>query len=395
MKLTNVNIVPSSDNDRCIRVQGTVEYGNGDTELYWFDFPIEENRYLTCAGDPWLVCLLPVAMTLGDSLEIDFPVDGVLYENSLKLKKIWKRWYPYLHDIELHVNVQNEDLGFNEGSGRCAAFFSGGVDSLFTLIKEKQEIDDLLAVWGFDISLENDIGFRAHSEALQRINEFYRKNIIFIKTNLRKTKHCQTKWGSLSHASALASVGLFLKKKYKKLLIASSGGDNLQLWGSHVETDPLLSTSTTEVIHDGAGYSRIDKCSELLNHDYLMPYLHVCYKNSDEKNCSSCSKCLRTLVTFYLLGGLDKCRSFDLSKIDFSRISKVFMKGFSRYYFNEIRELAKQNKEKEIIKYIDNGSKLSFFIEKQLLLAKNLTRMRGVWRLGSMYENYLLNKVIH
>src|SRR5690606_34157643 len=40
-------------------------------------------------------------------------------------------------------------------TGRCASFFSGGVDSFFTLMKGKQRITDIIYIHGFDVRLDD------------------------------------------------------------------------------------------------------------------------------------------------------------------------------------------------------------------------------------------------
>src|SRR5690606_24538281 len=50
-------------------------------------------------------------------------------------------------------------------TGRCASFFSGGVDSFFTLMKGKQQITDIVYIHGFDVRLD-DLPRRQAVEAM-------------------------------------------------------------------------------------------------------------------------------------------------------------------------------------------------------------------------------------
>ena len=77
-------------------------------------------------------------------------------------------------------------------------------------------------------------------------------------------------------------------------------------------TDPLFSTSATSFHHDHALYNRAEKMERVTESDYAVSKLKVCYADGTFRNCSRCSKCHRTLLSFDVLGVLDKAASFDV-----------------------------------------------------------------------------------
>mgnify|MGYP000324011770 FL=1 len=89
----------------------------------------------------------------------------------------------------------------------------------------------------------------------------------------------------------------------KRIYIPSSHTyEELFPWGSHPLSDPMWSTESTEVIHDGAGFRRGEKMRDLLKEPVLADNLQVCWKTTLD-NCGECSKCVRSMVAVTLLNG--------------------------------------------------------------------------------------------
>ena len=152
MQLKHANVLKSRCSEDRVRLSGEVAYDDRAIrpELYWFDVPEKYAEYLSTSGNPWLACLLPLAATLGEPLRISLPVDRVLFENVQELMRIWKYWYPHLHVVPMEAEAV--DIEQHELPTRTAAFFSGGIDSFFTILHHtagfvpgvQHNIDDLL-----------------------------------------------------------------------------------------------------------------------------------------------------------------------------------------------------------------------------------------------------------
>jgi hypothetical protein len=114
-------------------------------------------------------------------------------------------------------------------------------------------------------------------------------------------------------------------------------------------TDPvavhLLSTETLECISTGCQYSRVEKTARTAEIAEARHLLNVCITEThDGKNCSTCWKCCRTLVTLEMLGLLEEFDEiFDLDR--WRRVRSKYllymlsMKGDK--LVNEIKEHAK------------------------------------------------------
>src|SRR5690606_307331 len=144
----------------------------------------------TC-GDPWAILMLPWACVIDEPVRVEAPVDRLLLENLRGLQQIWRSWYPELAIVPIEAPARAPGLprdGAPPGS-RTAAFFSGGIDSLFTLLRHGETltgsgsstVDDLLYVAGFNTSLDD---FDAARAALAPVADAFRKTLVPIATNI-------------------------------------------------------------------------------------------------------------------------------------------------------------------------------------------------------------------
>ncbi|MFM2450782.1 MAG: hypothetical protein RIS44_3232, partial [Pseudomonadota bacterium] len=140
-----------------VRLSGEAIYDTAvdgvQSEWFYFEFPPEMQGKLTDSGNPWLVLFLPISAALGEPLEISRPVDALLLEGCCELLEVWHTWMPELKIIDLKVQ-QGDTAKVQEN--RTATFFSGGVDSLYTLLQHEDQpkaaraeiIDDLITIFG-------------------------------------------------------------------------------------------------------------------------------------------------------------------------------------------------------------------------------------------------------
>ena len=312
----------SGDDPGKVRLHGSIESAEGARNV-WFDLPNDADPGLTSSGDSWLSLLLPYAMQTGERIDLEHPVDPLLLENARQLAVTWHSWYPELKRPVIHAGTRRAKAT----AGRTAQFFSGGVDSWFTLLRHTEstprfpqvgEVDDLITVWGFDIPIGRADEFEQLADSAREIAERLGKRHIVASTNLREQMQGAwratwgPRWGSLSHVAALATVTLFLERCYAQVKIGSTGLGTLHPWGSHPMTDALFSTSATSFHHDHALYNRAQKMERIVESDYAVGKLKVCFADGTFRNCSRCSKCHRTLMSFDVLGVLDKAASFDV-----------------------------------------------------------------------------------
>ncbi len=374
-----------------IRVTGTVAYDDRarSAEEYWFEFPSEHAGVVTESGNPWLACLAPLAAWLGEPLRIGLPVDALLVRNVREAMAIWKSWYPRAKIVPI-LALSGGPGPASRGDERTALFFSGGVDSQYSLYRNGQDeagvvpIDDLIVIQGFDISLERRDAFERHVDRLGIVARATGKALIPAATNLRSTRLREAPWGELWHGCALAAVGLTLERCYRRLMIASANHyADLYPWGSHPMIDPLLSTARTLVLHDGATLRRWDKLELVSLQEAALQTLHVCYRDGTDANCGRCEKCLRNMIILELLGVLDRYTTFPARRLDLTSVSRLLLRrAWQPVYYGRLRRLAVSRKRPDVARAIQRALQRSRRLRPVLSLANRLSQTRGLGRLG-------------
>ena len=359
-----------------VRISGEVAYRDRrGAETYWFDLPRQHASQITTTGNAWAVALLPLAAALGEPLELGLPVDSTVRANLKELMQIWRSWYPKVRVVPI-VADQADNLPASE-PGRTVTFFSGGLDSFFTLLRDREAdgeppVDDLLWITGLDVPLSNPEACRRASASLQRVADEAGKTLVIASTNLRETRWNSAGYGVLAHANGLVGLSLFLEPRWTRVLVASSYGYAfLHPWGSHPLTDRLLSTARTTVVHDGAGSTRVEKTRTVAVSPLAMRSLRVCWRSASDANCGACEKCYRTMTTLWLLGALERCSTFPAGSFDPGRIDRIFCRSEgSAHFMQEIRELALTTGRGDVVRAIDRA----------------LTRSRRVLRAQAMLK---------
>jgi len=350
-----------------VRLSGVITSSEG-VRTVWYDLPADMEPFLSESGAPWLLTMLPFAAATGESIEMSLSLDPFFVENVRGLLGTWNSWYPHLKRIDIRAPL----VRASPTAGRVAQFFSGGVDSWFTLLRHAEStpafpqvgnVDDLITVWGFDIAIDRDDEFRQLADSARETAARYGKHHIAVSTNLRENMSGAWRvvwgpqWGPLSHGTALAAVGHLLEKRYSKVMIPSTH----RFWepfayGSQPMTDTLFSTSTTAFLHDHALYGRADKIERLAESDSALAQLRVCYIKGTFRNCSVCVKCHRTLLCFDILGCLPKATSFDLTEYYKNRDRHILVSTKNDIVrLTEVRDLAQQHGRGELVALMDRS----------------------------------------
>jgi lipid II:glycine glycyltransferase (peptidoglycan interpeptide bridge formation enzyme) len=255
--------------------------------------------------------LLP-AMITDSRLKLTGRVSSGLLSSLPKLQDVFHIWGTRNWGANLRrvpVDVESRSMGTKPASG-VACFFSGGVDSFYTLLKNRTKVTHLIFVHGFDITLANRSLRSQASRAAREVARDLGKDLIEVETNLRSFSDPLVNWDHY-HGSALASVGLLFQHLFREVLIPSSTTyAELYAWGSNPLLDPLWSTDLTRFEHDGCEATRVDKSAYISNSDTAMRWLRVCWLNpSSAYNCGRCEKCRWTMMNLHAAGALERCKT--------------------------------------------------------------------------------------
>jgi len=267
-----------------------------DGDRVFFRVPLQYE--LASRGEPFLGIALLEAMirNVDISIEDSLPISEKLYKILPEIQTIYACWNSDLHKVNIHARI-DPSKDFYE---RVASFFSAGVDGSHTLYRNITEITHLIMLSGFDVGGNTPESWRKSVEKQAVFARNIGKELIPIETNAKQwTDQRKITW-AFAQGLILSSMGPLLKSK--RIYIASSHTYNELLpWGSHPLTDPMWSTESTEVIHDGADYRRGEKMRDLCKNQKFLDNLTVCWRSTYE-NCGECPKCVRTMTALYLLG---------------------------------------------------------------------------------------------
>jgi hypothetical protein len=299
--------------------------------------------------EAWFCLALLPSMKLGVDLCLDALPSPKLLGAVDRLSDIYCSWYPDFHRASLpEARLANNPQVHGEG---VASFFTGGMDSFYTLLKHRDEITHVIFVHGIDVGLRDMRLRRQVSDMLERVGREFGVGVIEIESNIRGFfEHHQINWEA-GHGAAFTCIGHLLASSFRRIYIPSSFTyAELFPWGSHPLTDPLWSSESLEFVHDGSEASRVQKAVLLAQSDVALQSLRVCFHNLDSAyNCGRCEKCVRTMINLHAAGALARCTTFP-NKLDLKRVRRLaVMKDCERAFLREnLRALENRPEDREL-----------------------------------------------
>lgn len=288
------------------RVQGTIHVGDEHFDV-WFEVT---GAKVEATPEAFTTMALPVAMARGLPVGSPGPLAKVTLDNLRAWQEVLATWYP---DRLQPVVVPAPRRRVRRPAKGRAAFFTGGIDSFFTVLRHLDTLDGLVFVHGFDVPLvdlpdlrrEVTAGVRAAADELGL-------PLIEVETNLHDFSDAMASpWGTTYHGAALAAVGQLLTPGFGEILVGGTHTySDLFPWGSHPVSDPRLSSDRLRVVHDGCDADRVQKTIAVAASEVAMRHLRVCWENRDGSyNCGQCRKCIRTQIALRIAGKLEACET--------------------------------------------------------------------------------------
>jgi hypothetical protein len=300
-----------------------------------FTLPSRFAGFICADASPFAAALLWPSMKLGENLVIRGSISTRLHAGMTEMIRIVSGWDIGLKPIEV---IADELVPDRITQGVIGAFFSGGVDSFYTYLRHKNDQDPithLVLAKGYDIDPHNLRLWDATTHSIRQIAKHEQATLIEIESNVRSLTDPILSW-TYAHGGCLAAAAMCLRRGIDQIYIASSAdAEHQALRGSHLAIDHLWSTETLSFVHDGWEVSRMSKIDQQIAQSPLaLQHLRVCYMNqNDSYNCSRCEKCLRTMVSLYAAGVLDKAETFP-SDIDPDLLAAVSIEGYDDAVFH-------------------------------------------------------------
>jgi hypothetical protein len=276
----------------------------------------ESPTSLAMRAEPFLACALLPAMARGENIRVEGLVSPRLLESLRTIQAIYHRWDTSLAVVDIEATPSALS---SEAPGR-GLFFSGGVDSWYSLLKHHQAarrdepgLTHLVLVFGFDVKLDNPALFDKILTGVETVAKATGLRLLVVETNVRQFSDGIVPWG-FYHGGPMGAVGLALSRLVDHCVIASSYAyAELHPWGSHPLLDPLWSSEAVTFAHDGCEAVRSAKVAAIARSGLALSTLRVCWDNEQsEYNCGRCEKCLRTMLALHVASALDRCSTFNV-----------------------------------------------------------------------------------
>jgi hypothetical protein len=276
---------------------------------------------IVVTSDAILSCFLIPAMHAHTEICLPSAPSTALQTHLPQLMQTLAAWDSRLSPINVRWASNEHPSAGNKRRG-VGCFFSGGVDSFFTLVQRNREISHLILVQGFDIA-ESSTRLWAHTRAMiGDVAPSFGKRDVVLKTNIRKLFDPVAVWG-MTHGAAIATTAHLLAGHIHRAIVPSTySRAQLHPWGTHPDLDPLWSGNAIDIEHDTVAFSRIQKIEAIAGSPQAMKWLRVCWRNPNEEyNCGRCAKCMRTRIALNIVGArcetmppslsVDEIRSYD------------------------------------------------------------------------------------
>ena len=282
---------------------------------------------------PFLCSVLPLSWLANAEIIVD-ELDKEFYNCIESLKKAYaKRYYklPFLGSVTVNNIMEYAPIV----GDKKLVFFSGGVDSLSSVVSYIDDKPQLFTVWGSDIPLGAEKEWEIVKQNALSFGQDRGLKNVFVKSSFRQhfdewmgtlafsDKLGTDYWRGIQHSMALISLAIpyAYKNNISNIYFPSTftkkdwlAGD---LCASYPYFDELIKSSNMQVIHDGYEYTRQDKIANIVSYikktNSIFP-IRVCWETVTGNNCDTCRKCRVTFMELLAEKIDPNLYGFDISK---------------------------------------------------------------------------------
>ncbi len=346
-----------------------------ETKKCYYEFEEKYKEYLCVTrSDAFVMGLLSSALETGNNIEFIAPISERLYYQLttyyIPILSKYNATYP-VYPIKLIGPHNNKEI---QNEKKVATGCSGGIDSFYTILKNGQncitkEHKLTHLVYSSSGTLDNveqrmTSTFKNTYEEVKKLATDCHLDTIGCYNNLFEFYKFPYKAFNMFYTTTFGSVAFALQKLIN-IYYASAGETIESINFDLTKTDGhdssvfdiftlfCMNTENLSFYSSGMECSRIEREEYIADYLPMKKHLMICgvkYFCKEErkhlKNCSLCSKCLRTMTDFYAFGKLDSLK--DVMDIN------NFLKHKTKYigkmmgqqkisYVRDMKETAKKN----------------------------------------------------
>jgi hypothetical protein len=309
----------------------------------WFGFPPAYRDYLCERSDGFLAALIPLAMHLGEPVEVRGPVSPRLAAGLEHFQDAYQSLHPALFKRVPVTFRQLAAPALTPAPTAAAAAFSGGIDSFYTLwshqaspqAKPAGRLTHGLFMQGFDIRLHEMDYYQGLYRRYAQLFDDLGLTLLQARTNAYAFTQFHLDW-VYAHTGILAGVALTLGGLLG--CFYKPGGNELRDGRVRLAAYYVgdLSTESLEIRLDGPGLTRPPKIQKIKDWKPAQDHLRVCMNVQHEPSgqaCYNCAKCLEAALYLELYGARLSFRNFTqpVSRLKFITFT-LKSGGAIRYY---------------------------------------------------------------
>ncbi len=260
--------------------------GQADGQHLFWQMPARPE--ITARGEPFVAALLVAAMATKRDLVLPgaAPVDAIFLESIRDLQHYLARWTPALDVIAVHA----ETVAPRPASIGRLADYAGGIDTGYTLLRRAPLLDGVVLVDDGRVRTPNPELAALIESALATVVAGRGLPLVPVTTNAPTVAEALAN-GRPVRGGLRASVGHALGAA-EYWLAATTSWPSAGRAPADAVSDPLFSSSATQVRSHGADARRIDKLRVLGTAPDLFNVIRVCHQGTTY-NCGTCHQCLR------------------------------------------------------------------------------------------------------
>jgi hypothetical protein len=300
------------------------KYIKNSTLFIEYDTQINTNPSIL--NIPLTAAILPLAWLTGSNIQVG-SLDKTFKNSMENLRNLFKDMYPkasFNTEIQADKLVDNK-INPKDPQNTTGILFSGGVDSIYTMVQNIELNPQLVMLWGID-----NFAYPEHSDHWEKTISIYKKfaerkklKLYIAKTNIsqildnRRIEHRYHKElyngrfrSALQHSLVLLPTAAPLSiGRFNHFQIAASGQPRfdytLRPRAAISKADEKIIWADLKVEHHGF-IGRVPKVIAI--RDYLEKenlILRVCLRSKLKNgmiNEGTCEKCLRTIASLALMG---------------------------------------------------------------------------------------------
>lgn len=296
------------------------------------------------ASIPVLAHVCPVAWANGTDVEVP-TVDRTFLETLRDIREVLLEMYPeFMEGGEVRATevVDTRADSSLEAYDDSALLFTGGVDSIASYVRHRDEEPTLVSVQGWVIDVDEDDRWKGMKRHVERFADDHDLETRYVRSNALSVldmpmlqahykRYVDGAWySSVGHGLGLLGLCAPIADAHGFGTIhiaASHTAEFDQPWGSHPDIDDRVEWGYTEGNHDGFDLTRQDKVELLADYarseDRTFP-VRTCIHAESGGNCNACEKCYRTMVGMVLAGMDPREFGYDVTPETFDEVRSSF-----------------------------------------------------------------------